>query len=85
MTDPCPRCAGAGWVIAASSTDPGPLTADLTPCPEPDCPATGRPIAALGLRGMFSRAAVHPQTRAVLAVTGHRPAIDSLSPAPEVH
>lgn len=72
----CPACQGIGWFLidqhAGDGNDSGPVTLDLVPCPLPECEAADdiRPIATLGIRGMFTTVVRHPATNAVTALTG---------------
>ena len=71
----CPDCGNTGWVLtghhAGAGNDTGPITLNLTACYYPTCKVkTPRPIATLGLLGMFTDVIRHPSTTAITAVTG---------------
>lgn len=70
----CPACNGIGYTLndkhaGAGSLDPDqPVTLDLSACYYPTCDATIRPIATLGVLGMFRGVVRHPSDGTIMAL-----------------
>ena len=77
----CPDCDDLGWVLtghhAGRGNDSGAITLNLTACYYPTCKAkpSPRPIATLGLLGMFSHVVRHPGDGTITAVDGFTGAV----------
>ena len=72
----CPMCCDTGYVLndshaGAGSKDPSkPVSFNISACYYPSCDTTVRPIATLGVGGMFTEVIRHPKNGTIMALTG---------------